>query len=97
MEALYAGRSEVRIRHQLREVILVDFKSQYPSVFNLRGLQQYLLADRINFDSSSSALARARRVVEHITLGALRKPETWRNMPKAIVKVNPSGLLRFGR
>jgi hypothetical protein len=90
MEALYAGRSEVRIRHQLREVILVDFKSQYPSVFNLRGLQEFLLADKINFDSSPSALARGRNFVETIKLSDLRKPDMWRNMPKAIVKINPS-------
>ncbi|MGA7323305.1 MAG: helix-turn-helix transcriptional regulator [Rhodomicrobium sp.] len=47
LQSYYGGRSEVRIRKEIREVIHTDFKSQYPSVNALLGLQELLLAKDI--------------------------------------------------
>ena len=47
MEAYYGGRTEVKIRLKPGEVLLTDFKSQYPAGNALMGLQDLLLAEEI--------------------------------------------------
>jgi hypothetical protein len=42
MEALYGGRSEVRIRHELRETMVADFRSQYSTVNAPMRLQELM-------------------------------------------------------
>jgi hypothetical protein len=47
MEAMVGARAECGIRHQIREVINKDFKSQYPTINIKLGLQDLLLAARV--------------------------------------------------
>jgi hypothetical protein len=48
MEAMNGAKSCVNWRHDIVRVILADFKSQYPSVNYLLGLQEILIAERIS-------------------------------------------------
>ena len=47
-EAMIGARAECGIRHQIREVINKDFKSQYPTINIKLGLQDLLLAERVD-------------------------------------------------
>jgi DNA polymerase elongation subunit (family B) len=47
MEAMVGARAECGVRHQIREVINKDFKSQYPTSNIKLGLQDLLLAERV--------------------------------------------------
>ena len=47
MEAMIGARAECGIRHQIREVVNKDFKSQYPTINIKLGLQDLLLAERV--------------------------------------------------
>ena len=48
MEAMVGARAECGVRHQIREVINRDFKSQYPTINIKLGLQDLLLAERVD-------------------------------------------------
>ena len=85
MATYYGGRSEVRIRLQPTEAIYTDFKSQYPTVNALMGLQSLLLAERIEVKHSTSEV---RTFLERLTLEQLQRKETWRRLC-CIVKVLP--------
>jgi DNA polymerase elongation subunit (family B) len=50
MEAMIGARAECGIRHQIREVINKDFKSQYPTINIKLGLQDLLLAERVEIN-----------------------------------------------
>lgn len=45
----YGGRSEVRIRRELRQVVLCDFTSMYPTVCTLMGLWRYVIAEGMSW------------------------------------------------
>jgi hypothetical protein len=47
MEAMFGARTECGWRHEVREVINADFRSQYPTINILLGLQDLLLAEKI--------------------------------------------------
>jgi hypothetical protein len=47
MEAMNGAKSCVNWRHDIVRVILADFKSQYPTVNYLLGLQEILIAERV--------------------------------------------------
>jgi hypothetical protein len=50
MEAMIGARAECGVRHQIREVINKDFKSQYPTINIKLRLQDLLLAERIDIE-----------------------------------------------
>jgi DNA polymerase elongation subunit (family B) len=47
MEAMVGARAECGVRHQIREVVNRDYKSQYPTINIKLGLQDLLLAARV--------------------------------------------------
>jgi DNA polymerase elongation subunit (family B) len=47
MEGMFGARTECGWRHEVREVINADFRSQYPTINILLGLQDLMLAERI--------------------------------------------------
>ena len=58
MEAMAGARAECRCRHQIREGIGADYKSEYPTLNYLLGLQDLLIAERvdiINGDANGEA------------------------------------------
>jgi hypothetical protein len=85
MVAFYAGRSEVHVRLRPTEVLYCDFKSQYPTVHALMGLQDLLLAKHITV---RDATADVRAMLAALTLDQLQEPQTWRRL-RVLVKIRP--------
>jgi hypothetical protein len=77
MESYYGGQADVRIRHHIVEVIHCDFKSQYPTINVLMGLQDFLIADQIGVTRDDPE---ARRFLKTVWLDDLQRKETWRKM-----------------
>ena len=88
MTALYAGRSEVLIRHLTTEIEYCDFKSQYPTVNALLGLQELWLAKSISVDDVTTEIQHflATHTVESL-LTFLRDPANWKRL-RVICKVS---------
>ncbi len=76
MEALYGGRSEVRWRHEIREGMQADFKSQYPTVNALMKLQELNIAERVVAVEEDWRGSQA-RMLKDITLEMLQLKEAW--------------------
>ena len=65
MEAMHGARSEVRWRHEIREAMVADFKSEYPTLFVKLGLQELLIAERIDVahgDAKGEIVNKLRRI-----------------------------------
>lgn len=87
MSAYFGGRSEVRIRREVRQVILCDFLSMYPTVCTLMGLWRFVIAKGITWQNSTAA---TKRFLETIDLEALQKQQTWKSLT-TLVRVEPDG------
>lgn len=93
MAAYYGGRSEVKIRLQPTEVIYTDFKSQYPTVNALMGLQDLLLAERIEVRQGAEVAAGVRAWLALVVANGpdeLHTSAAWRRL-RCLVKVRPDG------
>jgi hypothetical protein len=75
MAAFYAGKVECRVRAQeVEDVSVLDFTSQFPSLFCLLGAERFLTAQRIITRSSTEEV---RTWVEGLTLEDLHRRDTW--------------------
>src|SRR5579884_452740 len=88
MQAYYGGRTETNIRLQPVEIELCDFKSQYPCLNAVMGLQSLILARSIEvrpcLDEVHQFLA------SRDLLDQLQRPDTWRRL-RCLVCVRPGG------
>jgi hypothetical protein len=75
MEALYGGRSEVRIRHELLETMQADFKSQYPTINSLMRLQALDIAERVGVVEGGPS-GEAAQFLRGVTLADLQRKQT---------------------
>lgn len=87
LSTYYGGRSEVRIRRQVRQVILCDFLSMYPTVCTLMGLWRFVTARGV---VQSYATQETRKLLSRVTLADLQSPDIWRDLA-VLVKVLPDG------
>ncbi len=85
MTGYYGGISEVQIRLQPTEVLYCDFKSQYPTVNALMGLQELLLAEQIDVRGCT---ADVQAWLTTFTIDELQNPDTWKRL-RVFVKVRP--------
>lgn len=85
MASYYGGRSEIRIRRELRQVILCDFLSMYPTVCTLMGLWRFVIGDGVTW---RDATAETRTLLDTVTLADLQSPATWPRLA-ALVQVSP--------
>ena len=77
MAAFYAGKVECRVvGREVADTAVLDFTSQYPSLFCLLGAERYLTAEKFEARESSEEV---RRFVEELTPDDLLKLETWEN------------------
>jgi len=90
MVAYYGGRSEVRIRLQPTEVIYTDFKSQYPTVNALMGLQELLLAERIEVRDCVAEVRAWLALVVANGPDEMHSSAAWQRL-RCLVKVRPEG------
>ena len=85
MGSYFGGRSEVRIRRELRQVVLCDFLSMYPTVCTLMGLWRFVIAEGMSWRDGTDEV---RSFLDTITIANLQQPATWRGLP-ALVRVLP--------
>ena len=85
LSAYFGGRSEVRIRRELRQVVLCDFLSMYPTVCTLMNLWEFVVADGMTWRDGTSEI---RAYLEAINLAGLQRQDTWRLM-RVLVQLEP--------
>ncbi|HEX4737730.1 MAG TPA: hypothetical protein VH331_09220 [Allosphingosinicella sp.] len=78
MSTYFGGRSEVRIRRELRQVILCDFLSMYPTVCTLMGLWRFVIAEGVTWEDST---AETRELLASINVADLQEKAFWRRLP----------------
>ena len=81
----FGGRSEVRIRREIRQVILCDFLSMYPTVCTLMCLWRFVIADGMTWQD---ATADTRDILARTDLAALQSHATWQQLA-TLVRVLP--------
>jgi len=79
------GRSEVRIRREIREVILCDFLSMYPTVCTLMKLWNFVIAKGMTWRDTTVEI---RAWLEKIDLKAFKSQTTWQQLT-TLVRVHP--------
>lgn len=87
LSAYFGGRSEVRIRRDVRQVMLCDFLSMYPTVCTLMGLWRFVIADGMTWRDTTRE---TRAFLDVIDLAALQTQATWRDLT-TLVRVAPEG------
>jgi hypothetical protein len=88
----YGGRSEVHDRLHIVEGQLYDFKSQYPTVNALMGLQAFLLATSVAVREDVKDEVQGWLASPDL-LTHLQRPDTWRRL-RVLVQLRPqAGLL----
>jgi hypothetical protein len=87
MGSYFGGRSEIRIRREIRQVILCDFLSMYPTVCTLMGLWRFVIADGMTHRDTTKE---TRDFLDKVDLGALQSQPTWRQLT-TLVRIMPDG------
>lgn len=87
MSTFFGGRSEVRIRREVRQVVLCDFLSMYPTVCTLMGLWRFVIADGMTWHEDTEAV---RALIESVTRDDLKRPNTWQRLA-TLVQIEPDG------
>ncbi len=87
MSTYLGGRSEVRIRRELRQVTMCDFLSMYPTVCTLMGLWQFVIAVGM---TTQDATDDAKAILENADLDWLQRPQSWRQLTM-LVRVKAQG------
>lgn len=87
MSTFYGGRSEVRQRHAVSQVVLCDFLSMYPTVVTLMRLWRFVIARGMSWRDST---ADTRAFLEAATLDMLRDREVWKSLA-TLVQIEPDG------
>ena len=85
MGSYFGGRSEVRIRRQLCQVVLCDFLSMYPTACTLMGLWRFVIAERMTWHDATH---KVRAFLDTVTVTELQQPET-RHRLTTLVRVLP--------
>jgi len=85
LSTYFGGRSEMRIRREIRQVVLCDFLSMYPTVCTLMGLWQFVIADGVTWHDATDE---ARDLLETATLSDPQRPQFWRGLT-TLVCIHP--------
>jgi hypothetical protein len=87
MGSYFGGRSEVRIRREMRQVILCDFLSMYPTVCTLMNLWRFVKAEGVTWRDSTSE---TKALLQAIDLPALQAKPIWLGLT-TLVRVQAAG------
>jgi len=87
MGSYYGGRSEVRIRREMRQVMLCDFLSMYPTVCTLMGLWRFVIAQSMTWADNTTE---TRIFLDAISLADLQNQTQWSKLT-TLVRVVPDG------
>lgn len=80
------GRSEVRIRREVRQVIYCDFLSMYPTVCTSMGLWRFITAQGITYRDATDE---TRSLLNQVKLADLQSPLFWGRL-NVLVQVLPN-------
>lgn len=78
MGSYFGGRSEVRIRRELRQVMLCDFLSMYPTVCTLMELWRFVIAEGMTM---RDATVETRELLAKIDVADLKERPVWHQLP----------------
>lgn len=87
MSSYFGGRSEVRIRRELRQVMLCDFLSMYPTVCTLMRLWRFVIAEGMTW---RDATTETRELLTAIDLADLKEQPLWQQLA-VLVRVQSEG------
>lgn len=87
MGSYFGGRSEVRIRRDVSQVILCDFLSMYPTVCTLMGLWRFITADGMTWRDATAETA---AFLETVDIEMLQSQAVWPELT-TLVRVLPHG------
>lgn len=85
LSSYYGGRSEIRIRRDVRQVILCDFLSMYPTVCTLMGLWRFVTASGMTW---RDATEETQELLASVTLSDLQGSDLWQKLA-VLVRVQP--------
>lgn len=85
MASYYGGRSEVRIRREIRQVMLCDFLSMYPTVCTLMGLWRFVIAEGMTWRDATDE---TRAFLDRIDLNTLQSQTVWGQLT-TLVRILP--------
>lgn len=77
MESFFAGRVEAKLRHEIREVEVLDYTSMYPTQITLQGLEGFIKS--VGYVEKEET-ERIKKFVDSITLQEMLKPSTWKKL-----------------
>lgn len=89
MTTYYGGRSEIHFRKEPVEVAYCDFKSEYPTVFSLLGLQELLLAESFEIQDITSE---TRFMLSNFSLEKLQRKQSWLDL-RVLCKISGDNLM----
>lgn len=84
LSTYFGGRSEVRIRREMHQVMLCDFLSMYPTVCTLMGLWDFVIADGMNWRDATLEI---REFIDRISLDDLQHKDLWPRL-RCLVQVD---------
>jgi hypothetical protein len=90
LAAYYGGRSEVHLRRVVRQVRYCDFLSMYPTVCTHMGLWRFVTATGMTWSDTTAA---TQAFLDGVTLDALQRPATWRDLTTIVELVPDDDLL----
>jgi hypothetical protein len=85
MGSYFGGRSEIRIRREVRQVVLCDFLSMYPTVCTLMGLWRFITANGMTWRDATAETA---AFLETVDLERLQSKVIWTGLA-TLVRVLP--------
>ncbi len=88
MESYYGGRAECMIRRTPVPGVLVDFTSQYPTVFSLMGLWPFMTAERIDWGPVPPE--EIQQLLDTVTVDEVLDQALWPQL-SVLVLVEPDG------
>jgi quinol monooxygenase YgiN len=78
MMTYFGGRTEMRYRREIAEVIYLDFMAMYPTINTLLGLWRYVIAHHIEVQEATEAV---KQLVDHVTAGDLLEDQAiWKEL-----------------
>jgi hypothetical protein len=87
MGTYFGGRTEVRQRRVVTQVLYCDFTSMYPTVSTLMVLWRFVIAKGMTWRDATDE---TREFLERITVADLQRSDTWRNLT-VLVQIQPDG------
>ena len=85
MSTYFGGRSEVRWRRSIKQVLYCDFLSMYPTVCTLMRLWKFVVAKGMTWSEDTAG---TQAFLDDVRIDDLQQPETWQRL-HTIIQIRP--------